>query len=173
MVHLMLIAIFFVLYFLQANFFSWFTIAGVMPNVFIIFVLFIGLFGSKAMGTVYGIVIGVILDVLFGSKIGIYAGTLGLIGFLATIFDRNFSKDSRMTMMLMVTGSTILVEALVYLLNYMIMGTNVEIIPFIWILAIEVVYHLFLTILVYPIMQRFGYYIENECKGNQILTRYF
>lgn len=172
-IHLMLIGLAYLCYFLQANFFSWFTIAGIAPNIFIIFILFVGLFGSKTMGIVYGIVMGAILDVLFGSKIGIYAGTLGLIGFLATIFDRNFSKDSRMTMMLMIMGSTILLEVIVYLLNYAIQGINIEILPFIKILGLEVIFNLLLTIILYPLMQRFGYYIENQCKGNQILTRYF
>ena len=39
-----LIIAFFVIYFLQTNFFTWFTIGGIMPNLFIILVLFIGLF---------------------------------------------------------------------------------------------------------------------------------
>ena len=41
-----------IIYILQANFFSWFTIAGIMPNLFIIFALFVGLFGSRTMGTI-------------------------------------------------------------------------------------------------------------------------
>ena len=46
------------IYLLQANFFSWFNIAGVMPNLFVIFLLFIGLFGNRTMGTIYGLVTG-------------------------------------------------------------------------------------------------------------------
>ena len=95
-----------IIYYLQSNFFSWFNIAGVMPNLFVILVLFIGLFASRTMGTAYGVAIGVVLDFLLGNKIGIYAGTLGVIGFLAAVFDKNFSKDSRMTIMFMVSGAT-------------------------------------------------------------------
>ena len=69
-----------IIYYLQSNFFSWFNIAGVMPNLFVILVLFIGLFASRTMGTAYGVAIGVVLDFLLGNKIGIYAGTLGVIG---------------------------------------------------------------------------------------------
>ena len=162
-----------IIYYLQSNFFSWFNIAGVMPNLFVILVLFIGLFASRTMGTAYGVAIGVALDFLLGNKIGIYAGTLGVIGFLAAVFDKNFSKDSRMTIIFMVFGSTIIFEIASYFMKYIIYSMNVEIFNFIIILLIEILYNIILTIILYPLMQKFGYYIENEYKGNRILTRYF
>ena len=101
-INIILVVLAVVIYFLQENFFTWFTINGVMPNLFIIFVLFIGLFAKRTMGTVYGIVIGLILDYLVETKIGVNAILLGLVGLISAIFDKNFSKDSRMTIMLMV-----------------------------------------------------------------------
>lgn len=168
-----LIIIVFIIYYLQSNFFNWFNIAGVMPNLFVIITLFIGLFSSRTMGTAYGVGIGLMLDFLLGNKIGIYAACLGIIGFIAAVFDKNFSKDSRITIMFMVLGTTIIFEVLSYLLKYIFLGTNVEIISFLIILVIEVIYNLLLTIILYPLIQKFGYYIENEYKGNKILTRYF
>lgn len=161
------------IYLLQSNFFSWFNIAGVMPNLFVIFILFIGLFGNRTMGTIYGLVIGLLLDFVIGTTAGINSVGLGLIGFLATVFDKNFSKDSRMTIMLMVLGATVVVEVLDYLLTYMFVGINVEIFNFVKILVIEVLFNIILTIIIYPLIQKFGYDIENEYKGNKILTRYF
>ena len=144
-----------------------------MPNIFVIYVLFVGLFASRTLGTIYGVGVGLILDLLLGQQIGINAVTLGLVGFLAGVFDKNFSKDSRMTIMLMVFGSTLLIEVLNYLLNYIFLGINVEIVNFLIILSIEIIYNLILTIILYPLIQKAGYYIENEYKGNKILTRYF
>ena len=172
-INIVLILVALIIYYLQSNFFTWFNIAGVMPNLFVVFVLFIGLFASRTVGTIYGVAIGLFLDLLLGLQVGINAVTLGLIGFLAGVFDKNFSKDSRMTIMIMVLGSTFLAEALNYLLNYMFLSINVEIVNFIIILVIEIIYNLILTIILYPLMQKTGYYIENEYKGNKILTRYF
>lgn len=163
----------FIIYFLQANFFNWFTISGVMPNLFIIFVLFIGLFSNRMTGVVYGVILGAILDLVIGTQIGINAVGLGIIGFLAATFDKNFSKDSRATIMFMVLGATLIFEIIVYILNYIVFSTNIEIINFIKILAIEIIYNLIIVIIIYPLMQKFGYSIENEYKGNKILTRYF
>ena len=171
--NIFLILTIFIIYFLQSNFFNWFTISKVMPNLFVIFVLFVGLFSNRMMGIIYGIVVGAIIDLTIGTQIGINAVALGLIGFLAATFDKNFSKDSRATIMFMVLGTTFIFEIIVYILNYVVFSTNVEIINFIKILAIEIIYNLIIVIILYPFIQKFGYAIENEYKGNKILTRYF
>lgn len=172
-INISLIITAFIIYFLQSNFFNWFTISGIMPNIFIILILFLGLFTTKSMGTIYGIIIGIVLDFLFRTNVGINAIALGMVGFIAGIFDKNFSKDSRITIMIMVLVSTILFEVVVYVINYVILGTNIEIFNFIKILLIEVIYNVIVTIIIYPLIKIFGYYIENEYKGNKILTRYF
>ena len=73
----------------------------------------------------------------------------------------------------MVIVATAIFESLTYLLNYIFIGINIELLNFVKILAIEIIYNIMITIIIYPILQKFGYYIENEYKGNKILTRYF
>lgn len=51
---LMFIA-FLIIYFLQVNFFTWFNIAGVMPNLFVVLILVIGLFAGKYAGISTGL----------------------------------------------------------------------------------------------------------------------
>lgn len=172
-INLALIIIGFIIYFLQSNFFSWFTIAGVKPNLFVIFILFIGLFGNRSMGIVYGSIVGIFLDLIYQEKIGANLFGLTLIGIIATLFDKNFSKDSRITIMFMVFGSTVIFEVVSYFINFIMYSMNVEILNFIKILLIEVIYNILITIIIYPLMQIFGYFIENEYKGSRILTRYF
>ena len=173
LINIALILIGFIIYFLQANFFSWFTIFGIKPNLFIIYILFIGLFGNRGMGIIYGSITGIFLDLLFEEKIGVNLIALSLIGIIATIFDKNFSKDSRITIMFMVFGPTIIFEIISYFTRYILYSVNVEVLNFIKILLVEIVYNILITIVVYPLIQKFGYYIENEYKGNRILTRYF
>lgn len=173
LINLSLVIVTIIIYFLQSNFFNWFQIAGVSPNLFVMFVLFIGLFGNKFMGTIYGALIGIFLDLIFSKGIGPYLVPLTLIGFLSTIFDKNFSKDSRITIIFMVIASTILFEIISIFIKYILYSNNFEIMQFIRILLIEVFYNILITIIVYPLFQRFGYFIENEYKGNKILTKYF
>lgn len=173
LINVVLIVIGFFIYFLQANFFTWFSIAGVKPNLFVIYILFIGLFGNRSMGVIYGAILGIFLDLIFNEKVGPNLFGLVLIGIIATLFDKNFSKDSRITIMFMVLGTTMLFEVLSYFIRYIIYSINVDIINFIKVLIIEIIYNILVTIIIYPLMQKFGYYIENEYKGNRILTRYF
>ncbi len=49
---IILCIVFILIYLLELNFFSWFTIAGVKPNLYIIFVLFIGLYSGKIPGAI-------------------------------------------------------------------------------------------------------------------------
>ena len=164
---------FFILYFLQTNFFSWFTIAGIKPNLFVILILFVGLFAGKMQGVLTGAIGGVLLDLFIGKNVGPTGIMLGLVGFLGGYFDKNFSKDSKITIIFMVLGATFVYELGKYMFNILLFKLDVELLQFIKILMIELVYQALLTIILYPLMKKVGYYIENVFKGNNILTRYF
>lgn len=168
-----LIITFFIIYFLQANFFNWFTISGIKPNLFIVFILFVGLFAGKKIGAILGLLLGIYLDLLIGRTIGISGIMLAFIGLLGEYFDKNFSKESRLTIMLMVIGSTAIYELGVYLFDTIQLGNSIEIISFLKILLIEILYNLLIVVIIYPIMQKLGYALENTFKVKSILTRYF
>lgn len=144
-----------------------------MPNLFVIFILFIGLFYHKIAGVTYGIACGILLDLFIGRKVGISAIMLGIVGLIGGLFDKNFSKESRITIMIMVIVSTLIYETGAYLFGYFIYEYSFEILSFIKILSIECLYNVIITIILYPLMQNLGYKIEEEYKGNKILTRYF
>lgn len=173
LIHISLIVTFVVIYLLQSIFFSHFTIAGIMPNVFVILMLFIGLYMGRTMGCIYGIVFGIFIDIWIGKSIGITSVALALIGVISGILEKTLSKDSRITVLLMGVFTTMIYEVFIYVLQYIIFGTNLEILNFIKILLIEVVYNMLLIIILYPLISNVGYEIENEVKGDRILTRYF
>ena len=173
LINIILIFVFLFIYFLQSNFFTWFKIAGVMPNMFVILVLFIGLYGNKFMGLTYGVIFGLLLDCFIGKKLGVNAIMLGIVGIIGMLFDRNFSKENRITIIIMVMITTFIFETGEYILNYFINKSNLDILAFAQMLAIECIYNGLLTIIVYPLIKIFGNKIETEYKGNKILTRYF
>lgn len=169
----LLILTFFIVYFLQANFFSWFTIAGIKPNLFVIFILFVSLFAGMKVGIPFGVISGLFLDIVLGKKIGTFSIMLGIVGVIGGYFDKNFSKESRLTIMLMVIGSTAIFEIGSYIFQIVETSIYVEIMPFLVTLLIEIIYNTILTIILYPMMQKVGYEIEETFKGQKILTRYF
>lgn len=56
MISLILFLVFGLLYFLQANIFPLIPINGITPNLFVIFILIIGLFGNNFLAILFGII---------------------------------------------------------------------------------------------------------------------
>ena len=173
LIYISLIFVFIFIYLLQSLFFVIFTIAGVKPNIIIILVLFIGLFIGRSRGIIYGIIYGIFFDLWIGKIIGITSICLAIVGIIGGAFDKNFSKDSRIVILLIGAFCTIVYEVLVYIFQILFFQVNAEIIPFLKILAIETIYNVLIITIIYPIMKNVGYEIESEIKGDKILTRYF
>ena len=168
-----LLIVFLLIYFIQVNIFGNYTIAGVKPNLFVIYVLFIGLFANQVLGISLGVVFGLILDFLYGKVIGPSAVMFCVIGYLGAYFDKNFSKENRLTIIFIVAGSTLIYELGVYFLNSIILSYEREMLYFIKIILIEILYNVLLSIILYPLIQKIGYVIDRNFKKNNILTRYF
>lgn len=168
-----IILIFFVIYFLQVNFFTWFNIAGIMPNLFIILIMVIGLFMKKDFGFFFGILFGLLLDIFIGTRIGINAITFAIVGLVSGYLDKNFSKDNRMTVMLMTMLITIVAELITYILKISFCGAIFEIASFIKIVLIEMVYNAILIIIFYPIFFSFGNRLEQDFINNNSFLKFF
>ena len=165
--------VFLLVYFIQADFFSCFTIAKVSPNLFVMLVLFLGLFASGTFAMIMGMIIGLTIDLIIGRTIGVTAIMLSLVGILAGHIDKNFSKDSKLTILIMVGIVTFLYEICLYLFNVIVFEMPIEIKPFMKILIIEIIYNSIITIIFYKLITKVGYKIESYFKQKNILTRYF
>lgn len=168
-----LLITFLIIYFLQVNIFSNLTINGIKPNLFIIYILFIGLFANHFLGISFGIGVGLILDLIYGKTIGVTALMLCVVSFLGSYFDKNFSKENKFTIIFMVLGATIIFEFGSYFVSSIILEFEREYWNFFKILIVECIYNVLLTIILYPIIQKVGYMIDRSFKRNNILTRYF
>lgn len=165
--------IFLILYFIQTNFFSWFTIAGISPNLFIIFILFLGLFTDNIFSIVLALITGITLDFAGAKTVGITALMFCTIAIIASYFDKNFSKENKISIIVMIVGMTIVFEGASYFLNAFIMDTTIEGVIFLRILAIEILYNTLLSLIFYGLIMKAGYRLERTFKHKNILTRYF
>ena len=93
--------------------------------------------------------------------------------FYGGYLDKNLSKDSKITILLLVMGFTAGYEIFIYIYKSLILSSLIEIDIFTKKLFIEVLYNVLITIILYPIIQKLGYKIEDVFKNPQILTRYF
>ena len=160
---ILIILLFLSIYVLQSNLFTWLKIAGIMPNLFIIFIMMIGLFLKQKVGFFVGIGCGLLLDFFVGTRIGISAISLASVGLVAGILEKNFSNDSKMTIIIILSFLTFQCEAIKYLLNIIILGIkSIYIVDFFKIVLIEIIYNDLLLIILYPIFSKFGNKLEED-----------
>ena len=169
---LAVILTFFIIYFAQINFFSWFNIAGIKPNLFVVLILFIGLFMNKKLAAVCGFILGLYLDILTSKQVGISAILFATIGYIAGFLDKTFSKESKITIILMVLGSTFAYEAILFVYTTISNKIPLDMVGFIRILLIEIIFNGLLTIILYPVIRNLGNISERIFKGNKLNTGY-
>jgi len=167
------VLIFIIIYLLQANLFSWFNISGVKPNLFVILILTIGLFAGKSIGTAFGTFFGFFLDLLMEKSIGISITMLGTVGFIGGYLSKNFSKDSRITILTMIAITTFIYEIGIIFLNFVINHAQIGLWYLTKTLIIEIIYNSIISIIIYPLIIKFGYIIEETFRTNKMFTRYF
>lgn len=98
---------------------------------------------------------------------------LGVIGMIGEILSKNFSKDSRFIVTFMVIITTAIYEILGYILTIIRTEGTLEILAFSKILLVEILFNTLITIIIYPIIKKAGYYVENLFDDKFMLTRYF
>ena len=79
---------------------------------------------------------------------------LGVIGFIGGYLEKNLSKDSKITVMIMVGAATAGFETFLYLYRCAALSGSIEFGLFFKKLLLEVLYNVLLVIIVYPMMQR-------------------
>ena len=118
------------------------------------------------IGVIVGFCVGnaVLTYVVNGKIFGQVALMLGIVGLLGEYLDKSFSKESRITLMLMVASTTIIYEVGIYIINIIKLNASIELALFLKILAIETIYNTIITIIMYPIIQRLGEKLESTFK---------
>lgn len=115
---------------------------------------------------------GFLFDLFISKAIGTNMVVLGVSGFLGGIFDKNFSKEKLMNIMLMVAGTTILCEFIVYIIRILFLNTEFAILQFIYIVLIETIYNIILVIVLNPMIQKIGPFMEENFRKEKTFSKY-
>mgnify|MGYP000138900303 FL=1 len=73
----------------------------------------------------------------------------------------------------MVIITTAIYETVLYIFTMLRTEGTIEILAFSKILLVELVFNTLITIIIYPLIKKAGYYVENLFDDKFILTRYF
>jgi rod shape-determining protein MreD len=93
---------------------TWQTRVYIVPHLVLIGVLYISMFRSRHVGLTYGLVFGLLQDVIYyGHAIGVYSFTLGLIGYAAGLLFRRMTFGI-VTSLIFVLLGLLLYETLIF-----------------------------------------------------------
>ena len=70
-------------------------------------------------------------------------------------------------------GATLIFEFGYYLINSIVFNFDIEILSFVKIILIEILYNTLVLIIIYPLFQKIGYMLDRKFKKSNLLTRYF
>lgn len=170
---LILLLLFLIIYFLQFNFFTWFNIRGIMPNLFLVFTLFVGIFIGQRIGIAVGLFVGIVIDVIIGKQVGFTGIALGIVGYVGELLDKNFDKNNLLTLLAMVAIVTFGYELVNMFYIIVRNGLNFNIFIFLIMIVVEVLFNVLLVMIFYPLIKKIGHYFEEVFKVKRVLTRYY
>lgn len=170
---LILLLLFLIIYFLQFNFFTWFNIKGIMPNLFVVFTLFVGIFIGQRIGIAVGLFVGIVIDVIIGKQVGFTGIALGIVGYVGELLDKNFDKNNLLTLLAMVAIVTFGYELVNMFYIIVRNGLNFNIFIFLVMIVVEVLFNVLLVMIFYPLIKKIGHYFEEVFKVKRVLTRYY
>ena len=88
-------------------------------------------------------------------------------------FNKNFSKDSRMTLMLITIGITLICVTISYFFQALMFHIEIEILTFLKIAIIEALYNAIIIIIIYPLLEKLGEVLMKIFKEKNIFTKYY
>ncbi len=153
-------------YLIQSTMIRILPMGGVAPNFLIILTSCFGFMRGKKDGMFIGFISGLIIDILFGNVIGFYALVYMLIGYVNGFFASIFYPEDIKLPMVLITSSELVYCFLVYVFRFLIQGKIRFGYYFLHIILPEIVYTIFVTIIIYKIILYINEWLEDLERRN-------
>ena len=105
---------------LQSSVFSYFELAGVVPDIALIFIVTVAYRKGQIPAMAVGLLLGLLYDVCFGDVIGISALLYLLIGFLAGFSNKIYDKRDLVVPLLTIAAGEFLYSFFYYVFEFLL-----------------------------------------------------
>ena len=153
-------------YLIQSTMIRILPMGGVAPNLLIILTSSFGFMRGKKDGMFIGFISGLIIDILFGKIFGFYALAYMVIGYLNGFFASIFYPEDVKLPMVLITSSELFYCFTVYVFRFLIQGKLRFGYYFVHVILPEIVYTLFVTIIVYKVILHINEWLEDLERRN-------
>lgn len=157
-----------VFFLLQCSFFSHLMLADVVPNLLIILTASVAIINGSLEGCLVGFFSGLLLDLIFGPYLGMYAFGYLVCGYLTGITNRIFYKEDITFPILMIAAADLFYGFYMYFFGFMIRG-RLNILFYIRrIILPETVYTVIIAIFLYRFILIISEHLQKKGSENLI-----
>ena len=153
-------------YLIQSTMIRVLPMGGVAPNFLIILTSCFGFMRGKKDGMFIGFISGLIIDILFGGLIGFYALVYMLIGYTNGFFARIFYPEDVKLPVVLITSSELVYCFIIYVFRFLIQGKLRFGYYMLHIILPEIVYTIFVTIIIYKVILNINEWLEDIERRN-------
>ncbi len=134
---------------LQSTILSYASIFGILPNTSLIIIVTIALLKGKKTGSITGLLVGLLQDIMFSPVIGVNGFIYFFIGYFVGMSEGKLSKDNMLIPFIMTAGTTIAYH-LFHCLFMFFLAHNIDFSAFFKkVVFFEMIYNSLLSILFY------------------------
>lgn len=138
----------------QTTILQYVSIGGVVPNTTLITLVSISLLKGKKTGSILGISMGLLQDIVFSDVIGVNALIYFFIGYLVGLVDNKVFKDNLWVALIFTLLSTVFFHILFYVLMYFLSINMSFMAIFRKIVLIELIYNMILSIPIFRVINK-------------------
>ncbi len=149
-------------YTLQSSLFHYINLAGVMPNLLLILVVSTAYMRGRKTGIWMGFLSGLMVDLIFGRVIGLYALFYILIGYFIGSLHRFYSNDDFTLPLFFVAISNIIYGFFYYVFEFLLRGRLNFFYYFRRFIIPEVIYTVAVSILLYKLLHMINNHLDRK-----------
>lgn len=147
---------------LQSSLYQFASLARVMPNLLLILVVSNAYMRGRTTGVVIGFFSGLLIDILYGNVIGLYALILLLIGYVVGFAKKVYSKDDFTLPLFFIGLSNFVYQFLYYIFEFLLRGKLQFSFYFRTIILPQTIYTVAVAVLVYKVLHMINHGLERR-----------
>lgn len=147
---------------LQSSLYQFFSLARVMPNLLLILVVSNAYIRGRTTGMVVGFFSGLLIDILFGNVIGLYAMLLMLIGYVAGFANRIYSRDDFTLPLFFIALANFVYQFLYFIFEFLLRGKLDFLYYLRTIILPQTIYTVAAAVVVYKLLHMINHYLDRN-----------
>ena len=162
LVHFILIIL---CYILQVSVFSFFKLAGIVPNIMLILVVSFALMRGQTEGMLIGFFSGMLIDIMAGDAIGFYALIFLFVGYTNGLLAKIFYANNILLPLGMIFINSVAYNFIVYICQFLLRNRTDLGFYLMHVMLPEVVYTFLIAIFLYNVFLWINQTLEKSEKG--------